>query len=121
MDEKDSSDEENNNNNSPKIDVLSQVKNIEDEEEEKSEEESSEDAKHKKKKKVNPMPSFMNVVNQAKKNAKNGNIIDTNTEIKNDDIEDEKDIGDNSFEETLLLECQKEDEENEKKIKEKEF
>ena len=114
MKEKDSSDEEGlNMKNSPK-DILLDSGNIDNEEEKIT----NEEEKIIKEKKANPMNSFLNIVNRAKKfkdKEKNKNIIDTNEEIKNEENSEDE------FEKNLLEECQKEDEENEKKVKEKEI
>ena len=57
--------------------------------------------------KKNPMSSFLNIVNQIKKQK---NIERADTSQKEED-----------FDETLLKECQREEEENEKKVKEKQL
>ena len=64
-------------------------------------------------KKKNPMSSFLNIVNQVKKQ-KNLERIDTSSEKKNGEKEED-------FDETLLKECKREEEENEKKAKEKQL
>lgn len=125
MDEKDysPSDEENQKdaNNSPKVDILAQV-NLEDEEEEKSEGGNSEEDTTNQQNTSNPMASFLNIVNQANPIIKNVETIDTNSNIKKyGQKEDDNDLEDNSIEEELLLECQKEEEENLKIIKQKEL
>ena len=122
MNEKDSSSDEEKpqNNDSPKVDILAQV-NIEDEEEEKSEdqEDNPENENNYEEKNSNPMASFLNIVNQTNQNRNNEN---NKNEIKNDSKEDEKDyLDENTIERNLLLECQREDEENEKKIREREL
>ena len=113
MKEKDSSGEENSNDEkSPKNYILAQD-NIEKEDEKSN----SEEEILNEEKKTNPMNSFLDIVNKVRKlNNKN------KEKIKNEEDEDDanKEI-DSSFEENLLLECQREDEENEKIIKEKEL
>jgi len=59
------------------------------------------------------MSSFLNIVNQVKKQ-KNLERIDTSSEKKNGEKEED-------FDETLLKECKREEEENEKKAKEKQL
>ena len=120
MNEKDSSpdEEKSQNDDSPKVDILSKVNNIEDEEDEKSEDQidNPEDEKTYEEKKSNPMTSFLNIVNQTNQNGNNEN------EIKNDENEEENEyLDENTMERNLLLECQREDEENEKKIREREL
>ena len=115
MKEKDSSDEESSVIKNSQKNYLLETENIDN----KDEKINNEEEKLNKEKKVNPMNSFLNLVNRVKKNKnneKNNNIIDTNEENKNEENNE-----DDSFEENLLKVCQKEDEENEKKIKEKEI
>ena len=120
MNEKDSSDEENTNvNNSLKNeDILSQVDNIDNEERKENNDEeekqtNSEEEKLNEEKDSNPMSSFLNLINNTKQIKQNENNDEINTNQKN--------IEENSFEQELLLECKREDEENEKIIKEKEL
>ena len=103
---------ENNRNekNSPNGDILAEIKNVSSSEDEK---ENSEEAKLNEGKESNPMASFLNLVNQNKKE-NNENIIKENQE-------EDQNSDDNSFDEKLLLECQKEDEENMKILKQKEL
>ena len=103
--------------NSPERDILAEVKNVSSSEDEK---ENSEEAKLNEEKQSNPMASFLNLVNQTKKE-NNENIIDTTTDKNKENQEEDSNSDDNSFDEKLLLECQKEDEENMKILQEKEL
>ena len=117
MKEKDSSDEENQNGeNSPKNSQQIENNILNEEEKSNSEEEKSNIERENsniERENSNPLNSFLNIVNQVKKNKNNENIKN-----KEDDEDTEED---RTFEENLLLECQREDEENLKKIKEKEL
>ena len=125
MEEKDDiyTEVENNGNQQNNEENLNQEPNIENQEEEKFDSEAEdekqdiEEEKQLEEKKSNPMASFLNIVQQVKKQNKENkeDIIDTTNEKK----EDEKIVED--FDEALLKECQREDEENEKKINEKEL
>ena len=112
MKEKDSSDKENSNDEkTPKNYILDQD-NIEKEDEKSN----SEEENLNEEKKTNPN-SFLNIVNKVRE-IKNKNKKNEENEENEDNTNKEID---DSFEENILLECQREDEENEKKIKEKEL
>ena len=110
MEEKDIPDEENSKEQNPQDNYILAQSNSESEEEKSNEEENQNLGNN-----SNPMNAFLNIVNQVQGNKNNENNED---EIKNEEKEEEDG---KTLEEKLIMECQKEDEENEKKIKEKEL
>ena len=95
-------------------DILAEFKADSEEEKEKN----SEDELHEERKSSDPMAAFLTKVEDTQN--QESNYIDTALNNKIDNQEENKSVED-SFDENLLLECQKEDEENERIIKEKEL
>ena len=91
-------------------DILAEFKADSEEEKEKN----SEDELHEERKNSDPMAAFLTKVEDTQN--QESNYIDTALNNKIDNQEENKSVED-SFDENLLLECQKEDEENERIIK----